>query len=377
MTIKKIDVFPLEYQESNDNFSTRHVVLVRIETHDGVVGWGECISLFRPNTAAITGMLRHGLVDSLIGKDPLDIETHWREMRQGVWWYGNVGGVAAFAISAVDMALWDLKGKILNQPLYKLFGGKKSERLPVCASSHPKASEIDAMAEELAGHIQAGYQLVKVGFGKKGHSNLGVDAERDMTFARAVRDAIGAKAGFIIDVGANAQWDVPRAIRMARAFADLNVTWIEDPFHPDNLTAYQHLRAAVPEMAIGFGERLFTLDAYHQILDADVCDTILVDPGRAEGITGMLKIVELAAQYNVSIDPHTWSTAINTAASLHIALWAERPTIFELKPTPSAMHHELVRNPIEHQDGWVYASDEPGLGVDVVEETVRKYTMDI
>ncbi len=377
MMIKKAEAFPLRYPEIIDNNNIRHIVVVRLETDTGIVGWGECVAIFRENAASVAALLRHGLLDVVRDRDPLDNHALWHEMRERVWWYGDVGGVAGFAISAVDMALWDLKGKILGQPLHKLLGGKKHDRLPVCASIHPKGTSIDELAREMAEYIEQGYQLVKVGFGKKGNANLGFGAERDIAFARAVRGAIGADAGFIIDVGARLRWDIPYAVKMARAFAEVRLTWLEDPFHPDNLTAYHHLRSAVPELPIAFGERLFTLDAFHRILDADVCDYILVDAGRAEGITGVLQIVELAAQFNVKFNPHTYSSAINTAAAIHIALCAEKPSIFELMPLPSVMQVELATNPIRHVDGWVVAPDEPGLGVEVNEEAVRKYEMEI
>jgi L-alanine-DL-glutamate epimerase-like enolase superfamily enzyme len=375
MSIKKIAVFPLEYPEPNDDDALRSVVLVRIETHDGLIGWGECISQFHESTLATAALIEHGLADVLLNQDPLNIETLWEAMRGRVWWYGDVGGIAAFAISALDMALWDLKGKILGLPLHQLLGGKQVERLPVCASTHPKAATIDAMAEELAGHIRNGYQLVKVGFGKKGHANLGTDEERDITFVRTVRAAIGPQAGFIVDIGAKVRWELPRAVRMARAFYESRLTWLEDPFPPTNFHAYRQLRAAVPDLMLATAERLWNLDDYRRLLEADICDCILIDPGRTEGVTGMHKIIQLAAQHNVAMDAHTWSTAINTAASIHLSLCATHPTIFELKPIPNPMQHELVKNPISHRDGWIYALEEPGLGVEVLEDVVRKYTI--
>ena len=375
--ITKAEAFPLAYPEIVDNNSTRHIVLVRLESDSGHVGWGECVAIFRENAASVTALLRHGLLDTVRGRDPMNNQVLWDEMRQRVWWYGDIGGIAGFAISAVDMALWDLKGKIIGVPLYTLLGGKRHERLAACASLHPKGSTIDELAEEMASYVRQGYQLVKAGFGKKGNANLGFEAERDIAFARAVRQAIGQDAGFMIDVGARMRWDIPYAIRMANAFLDAKLTWLEDPFHPDNLTGYKRLREAVPDMPIAFGERLFTLDAFHHILDHDICDYILVDAGRAEGITGVLKIIELAAQYNVKFNPHTYSSAINTAAAIHIALCAEKPTVFELMPLPSVMQVELATNPLQHQDGWVTAPDTPGLGVEIVEETVHKYQFEI
>jgi L-alanine-DL-glutamate epimerase-like enolase superfamily enzyme len=273
------------------------------------------------------------------------------------------------------MALWDLKGKLLNTPLYQLLGGKQHERLPACASTHPKASDIEDMAQELAGHIANGYQLVKVGFGKKGHANLGMDPRRDIAFVQAVRQAIGPDAGFIVDIGAKMRWSLPHAVRMARAFSECRLTWLEDVFQPDNMGAFVHLRQAVPELTLAFGERFWNLDDYHRLLEADICDVILIDPGRTEGVTGMQHIIQLAARYNVGVDAHTWSSAINTAASIHLSLCATNATIFELKPLPNPMQHELVRNPIGHVDGWVYAPEGPGLGVEVIEDTVRKYLL--
>src|SRR5688572_8405160 len=200
ITIKKIDVFPLGYQEPNDDNAWRYIILTRLEASDGTVGWGESITQFKEATYATAALLENGLTDLLIGKDPLENEVLWNMLRGQVWWYGDVGGIAAFAISALDMALWDLKGKILGIPLYQLLGGKQQEKLPACASTHPKSAEISEMADELAVHIKNGYKLVKVGFGKKGHANLGVSANRDIEFVKTVRAAIGPDAGFIVDI---------------------------------------------------------------------------------------------------------------------------------------------------------------------------------
>jgi L-alanine-DL-glutamate epimerase-like enolase superfamily enzyme len=375
VTIKKIDVFPLGYQEPNDDNAWRYIVLTRIEATDGTVGWGECISQFKEATYATAAMLDNGLTDLLIGKNPLETEALWNLLRGQVWWYGDSGGIAAFAISALDIALWDLKGKLLGVPIYQLLGGRQQERLPVCASTHPKASEIDAMAAELAAHIQNGYRLVKVGFGKKGHANLGVSAARDIAFVKAVRAAIGADAGFIVDVGAKVRWTVPYAIRMAQAFADSQITWLEDVFPPENMGGYPHLRAAVPELMLGFGERFWNRADYLRLLQADVCDVILVDPGRTEGITGMQQITQLAARHNVGMDPHCWSSAIITAASLHVAFAATNATIIEMKPFENPMQHELVTEPLHHVDGYMHVPEKPGLGIEIIEKTVEKYNL--
>jgi L-alanine-DL-glutamate epimerase-like enolase superfamily enzyme len=373
MIVKKFDVFPLTYQEPNDDHADRYITLVRLETDTGIVGWGEGITQFRESTLATTALLENGLADLVLGRDPLENEKIWNDLRQHVWWYGDTGGIAGFAISALDMALWDIKGKILNQPLYQLLGGKQIERLPVCASTHPRLPRIEDMAAELAAHIANGFRLVKVGFGKKGQANLGVDPARDIAFVAAVREAIGPDAGFIVDVGAKTRWNIPQAIRMARAFAEHNLTWLEDVFQPDNIEAHVHLRQAMPGLQIGFGERFWNLADYHRLLQAGICDVLLIDPGRAEGITGMHKITQLAARYQVKMDPHSWSSAINAAASLHVAMASANATIFEMKPVQNPMQHELVTQPFTHTDGWITTPDGPGLGIEIIEDTVHKY----
>lgn len=373
--IKQIDVYPVGYPEPNDDNAMRYLTLVRIEAVDGTFGWGEAISQFRESTHATTALLENGLTDLLIGHNPLNNEMLWTMLRQQVWWYGDTGGIAAFAISALDMALWDLKGKLLGVPLYQLLGGKQQERLPVCASTHPKSAEIDKMAEELAQHIRNGYRLVKVGFGKKGHANLGVSAKRDIEFVKTVRAAIGDEAGFIVDIGAKVHWTTPYATQVAQAFAEFKLTWLEDPFPPDNLTAYTHLRQAVPELMIGFGERAWNRHDYHHLLQANVCDVILVDPGRTEGITGMHQITQLAARYHVGMDPHSWSSAINTAASLHVAIAATNATIFEMKPFENPMQHELVTQAFAPIDGWIVPPEGAGLGITVIDAVVQKYNL--
>jgi L-alanine-DL-glutamate epimerase-like enolase superfamily enzyme len=201
-----------------------------------------------------------------------------------------------------------------------------------------------------------------------------VSASRDIEFVRTVRSAIG-DAGFIVDIGAKVHWNVPYAIRMAEAFAPYNLTWLEDVFPPEHMEGYTHLRQAVPGMMIGFGERFWNRTDYLRLLQADVCDVILVDPGRTEGITGMQQITQLAARYHVGMDPHCWSSAIITAASLHVAFASTNATIFEMKPFENPMQHELVTEPFHPVDGYMFVPDKPGLGVEVIEKTVEKYNL--
>ncbi len=369
--IRCIDAFPLRYPEPNDNNNLRYITLARIETDDGAVGWGECISMWPEASLAVKTIIERGLAPLLVGRDPQDTHALWQLLKAHTWWYGE-GGIASFAISACDMALWDLKGKVLGVPLYQLLGGKMNPRLRACASTHPNKPTIDALAQELADLAAQGYTALKVGFGKRGEARLGVDPKRDIEYVRAVREAIGDNVDLMIDIGNGVKWDTAHAIRMAKEFARCNIRWFEEPLHPTNVEGYKQLRDAL-DMPIATGEREWTVSAYRNLIAHDIADIVMVDPGRAEGVTGFQKIIELTQAHNLSINAHTWSSAINTAASIHLTAAAPNSIVFELKPLPSPMQHELVKNPLAQKDGWIEIPEGPGLGVDVDENVVRKY----
>jgi L-alanine-DL-glutamate epimerase-like enolase superfamily enzyme len=370
MKIAKIEAMGIRCPEPNDNYNIRHTALVRIETEDGTVGWGEGIAMWPEAVKAVCAIVE-GLSALLIGKDALDTEAHWQSMKDHVWWYGE-GGIASFAISALDMALWDVKGKLLGVPLYRLLGGKLRERLPACASIHVKHATHQENADEIAAYMDQGYQSVKVGFGKKGLARLGQEAEYDLAFVRTVRERIGPDKGFIIDIGNGVKWDVGHAIRMTRAFEAYGVWWIEEPFHPANITAHRELREATT-MLIATGEREWTVDDYARLLKTGIVDIVGVDPARVEGITAFQKIIQLVGAEKRKFNAHAWSTAITTAASIHLSISSPHCLLMELKPLPNPMQNELVREPITQRDGWVYPPEAPGLGIDVDEEAVNKY----
>lgn len=371
MQIKRIEAFPLRYPEPNDNNHLRYVTLARVETADGLVGWGECIAQWPESALAVKVIIERGLAPLLLDRDPRDTETLWHAMKAHTWWYGE-GGIASFALSAVDTALWDVRGKALGVPLYRLLGGKIHPRLRACASTHPNKASIDDLARELADHVAAGYTAVKVGFGKRGDARLGVDAKRDIAYVKAVREAIGDQTDFMVDLGNGVKWDTAHAIRMTQAFERYHIRWIEEPLHPTNVEGYRRFRRAINTL-LATGEREWTVAAYQRLIQSGLADVICFDPGRAEGVTGFAKVVQLAAQAGQFINAHTWSSAINTAASLHLTATAPTYIVMELKPLPNPMQHELVKQPIEQKDGWIEVPETPGLGVEVDEAVVRRY----
>ncbi len=372
MKVATVEAIPVAYPEPNDFNATRYLCLVKITTDDGIVGWGESITQF-PEANPATAAIINGMAEVIIGADPIHTEALWRQMKDRAWWYGYGGGIASYAISAIDIALWDLKGKALNRSVVDLLGGPVHERLPAIASAHAHHSSIPAMAEEAREWVSTGLQGFKVGFGKRGDARLGYEHDRDVEYVRAMREAIGPDKMLMVDCGIAIKWDVATAVKRVQRFDDYNLTWIEEPLGAWDPEGYATLRAKTKTL-IAYGEREWTLPGFERVLATGSCDVLGVDPGRAEGITGFKKITDRVEAYRRQANAHAWSSAIVSAASLAISFSSPACKLFEFKPLRNPMQHDLVPNPIEHQDGWVYPPTErPGLGIDINEEVVNRY----
>ena len=374
MQIKTIQAFPLRYPEPNDHNNTRYIMLVRVETDTGLVGWGEAITMWPEASRAAKTIVEDGLRPLLLGRDPRDTYAIWLAMKEQCWWYGH-GGIASFAVSALDIAMWDLKGQALGAPLHQLFGGKLTPRLRACISTHPSKSSIDDMADELAAYARQGFTAIKCGFGKKGEANLGYDMARDIAFVKAVRAAAGPNVDFMVDYGHPVRMEVTQAIRVAHAYEEVGIRWLEDPLRTWDWEGYAHLRAAV-QTQICTGEDLWTVNDYQRLIKSGIVDIVMVDPGRAEGITGYWKVQEMTTHENRYINAHAWSSAIITAASIHLTAATPNHIVMEIKPYRNPMQHELVKEPFEPRDGYLDVPEKPGLGIEVDEAVVRKYAHD-
>lgn len=371
MKIADIQAYPLRYPEPHDSNRLRYVTLVRVEAEGGATGWGECISQWPEAALAVKVIAERGFLPLLKGQEAFDTRGLWELMRRHCFWYGN-GGIATFALSAIDMALWDLKGRALGLPVYELLGGKVTSRLRAVASVIFDTIDQDATAEEFRGYVARGYSAVKGGWGKTADTAFGLNAQRDLSLVRRIREAIGPETDFMLDVGTHVRWDAAHAIRMTKQFEDHRIFWIEEPLAPDDWDGYRQLRAAI-QTPIATGEKEWTVSAFRRLVDSHTADYIMPDVGKAEGVTGVKLAIDYAAQHHQFFNPHSWSTALNTAASLHLCAAAPNVKVFELKPNPNPMQHELVSNPIAPENGFVTPPVGPGLGVTVREEVVREY----
>lgn len=372
MRIRTVTPVSVSYPEPNDNNNTRYLTLCRIEADDGTVGWGESITQFPESTRA-TEQLIAGLAPSVVGRDPLDNLDIWRRLKAQTWWYSYQGGMACFAFSAIDIALWDLKGKILGVPLVQMLGGAHRDRLPVIASTHAFLPSIEQEAARHGAYVQdEGYQGVKIGFGKRGDARLGYEAGRDIAFVRLLREAVGPKADIMIDRGQSLPWDLGHAIRLTNAFEEYGLRWIEEPLEPMDIDGFRKFRQHVKTL-IATGEREWNIAGYQRLIETGIVDVVGCDPGRAEGITGFQKLIQMVESATIWYNAHAWSSAIITAASLALSAISDRCLVFEMKPLPNPMQDELVAAPFKQKDGWINVPMAPGLGVDVREDVVEKY----
>ncbi len=372
--VASVEAIPVSYPEPNDFDALRHLCLVKVTTGDGVVGWGEAITMW-PEATFATKALIEGMAELVVGQDPLDNVAIWHSLHDRAWWYGYGGGLASFAMAAIDIALWDIKGKLLGVPVVQLLGGAVHERLPAVASCHAHYADIGRMVEQAQEWVAPGLHGVKVGFGKRGDAHLGYEHDRDVEYMRRMREGLGPDQLIMIDCGWKTTWDVMTATRRIRAFEEWGLHWIEEPLGAWDPHGYADLRARTTAL-IAYGEKEWDLAGYERVLATGTVDVVGVDPGRAQGITGFRKVTERVEVHRRQSNAHAWSSAIVSAASLAISFATSSAKLIEVKPIRDPMQHELVAQPLDHRAGWFYPPTQPGLGIEVIDAVVERYRSD-
>ena len=372
--IARVETFPLRYAEPNNNGKTRHVTLVRLETASGAVGWGEAITGSEDAAVAMKVIMERGFMPRLMGRDPRDVEAIWSEFRETTYWTGN-GGIVTFAISAIDMALWDLAGRLAGLPVHRLLGGKRRDRVRAASSIIFDTGNLAGLGQQFAELRARGYGVLKGGWGHDLSIAFGRDPKRDVAIVRTMREAVGEDAEIIVDVVAGSGWTASHAITMARAFEPYRLYWLEDALPEGDIEGWKRLRAGTAT-PLCTGEKGWTVPHFRGLVESGALDIIMMDPGRAEGVTGSKKIIDIAADGGMSWNAHSWSSALNTAASLHLCAASPNVLLLELKPEPSPMQNDIVSDPIVMKDGWIQVRDTPGLGVTVDEAAVRRFAFD-
>jgi L-alanine-DL-glutamate epimerase-like enolase superfamily enzyme len=345
---------------------TQDALLVRLHTDEGLVGIGEADSSPYLVKTAIdmpsSHLISRGIAEVLVGEDPLQIDRLWQLMYQGSSYYGR-GGVASHAISAIDIALWDLAGKALGVPVSELLGGRRVDRMPVYASAVMPESpeEVAALASQT---VADGYDAFKVGWGP-----LGQDLGRDAELIGAAREALGPGRRLMIDGGQ--AYTVKSVGRLLERVADQDLFWFEEPFRPDDLDSYRRLSACT-DVRIAAGEVESGRAAFARLIDAARLDVLQPDLARCGGFTVGRQIRDLCRGGGPMIIPHCFSSGVLVAASLQFAAALDEPVLSEYSIADSPLVNELLEVPFTLEDGSLAVRSQPGLGVALNEDVVAR-----
>lgn len=356
--VTPLDIYP-QFQETRGSwFWDSGMAVVQIETEDGVIGHGWCEDGCRATAPVVENHLQR----LLLGQDPHDVEGLWDRLFRATLPYGRKGSVLQ-AISAIDIALWDIIGKAANKPIYQLLGGPVKDKIPVYASAlHPVGAE--KVAAEAKAYVTEGYRAMKMRFPfGPGNGVEGMRANED--HIANVREAVGDDVEIMAD--AYMGWDFLYAKKMCRRLEKYNLAWVEEAFLPDDLDSYAKLREET-SIPISGGEHEYTRYGFQNIIDKRAMDIIQPDLRRCGGFTEARKIAAQAAAAGVTLIPHAYGIT-----HIHLALAFPVVPMIEYFPLPCWDRLPDVEvEPIFHGepvpvDGHVTLDARPGLGVTVNE----------
>jgi len=351
----------------------RQTVICEVSTDEGIKGLGEAFYFSGPAKIAAS-IISDAYAPLIIGRDPFDTSVIWDFLYN---WTRDQGmkGLPISALSAVDIALWDIKGKALGLPVYKLLGGSYRDKARVYATGLYEPQNVssveDALAEEALGYKKEGFFAMKL--------KVGYGIEKDMRYVKAVREAIGNDIVLMVD--ANHAYNASEAIRLAREMEKYDVYWFEEPVPPEDIDGYMEVKQK-SNILIAGGEDEFTRYGFREIITRRAMDILQPDLCAAGGFTEMMKIVAMASAWNVQLIPHVWGTNVGLAASLQ--LFAALPhfperrypaePLFEYDRSPHPLRYGVTKEKFEIKDGYLDIPQRPGLGITLDTGFVKKHT---
>ncbi len=373
MKIAAIECFILEdklkqsFYFSQWEYSERRICIVKVTSNTGHIGWGEGYGPARLIQAGIDH-----LTPFVLGQHPLETEAIWHIMHRRTLDFAR-RGILVCAMSAIDVALWDLKGKILEQPVHRLLGGKKRQVITPYATGMyftNGGNMSDVLSAEAKQYAELGYQAMKM--------KVGLDIHSDVENVRKVREAIGPDIHLMID--ANHAYSLREAVTLARAVEPYDVYWFEEPISPEYYEQYAELRSKT-SIPIAGGECEYLRFGFHTLLRSKSVDILQPDICAAGGLTEAKRIAALASVYGIELVPHTWGTGIAISAALHFVSNLDpipgrlrTPKSFiEYDRTENGLRDELTTSQMLPDNGQITISDDPGLGFELHEDVLRKY----
>ena len=389
MQIRDVRTISVEYTlprpvfDANYTMASKPALLVEVETDTGLVGLGEAAHFGGPLVSTAT-VIEQELRPHLLGQDPRETERLWELMHRRAYKHAR-GGIVIAAISGVDIALWDLRGKLAGMPLWRLLGGYR-RRVPAYATGgfYAEGKGVRELADEMRAYCRHGFRAVKL----KVRRNSGIEgsplramADRgvcevslaeDLARVRAVREAIGPDVRLMVD--ANGAWDVPTAVRMGRLLEELDVYWFEEPVWPDDLAGSAEVASKVAIPIAGYETCSYGTVSFRDYIAARAVHFVQPDVAWAGGLTETLKIAHLAQAANLPLAPHIHGSAVAVAAAAHLLGAVRNGSMAEMVFPAHPLMGDLAREPLVVDGaGEIDLGERPGLGIELDPDAVKRY----
>mgnify|MGYP000176886677 CR=1 FL=1 len=377
MEITDIEVIPIEHSlppgeglgDARGFGRDRGTTLVRLETADGTVGWGEAFAPGPIAAATVSELFE----ETVLGMDPFDVEGLATDSFTDPYHFGQSVFVQA-ARSAVDVACWDIRGKATGRAAYRLLGGGERDSLLPYASTMYFTERDRPIAEPIETAVEEGFTAAKI--------KIGSDPETDRERVRTAREILGEDARLMVDINGNYR---PRqAIEAIEAIAEYDLTWVEEPVPPENLSGYREVRDHV-DVPLAAGEAHYGRFAFKRLLDDRLVDVVQPNLGRCGGLSEARAIADMALAENVAVRPHVWNSAVGLAAAVQFAASVPDyphtrnvpdPMMVEFDRSPNPLRSDLLEDPFDPTGGSLDVPQEPGLGIEIDAEALERYRAD-
>jgi len=376
MRITEIKPYILQYNlTENERFSyaqawynSRTILILEIRTDEGIIGWGEAFGPAFVNKSIIENIY----TPLLIGQDPLDNEVIWEKLYNYLQDHGQKGTVIE-SISAIDIALWDIKGKYMNLPVYQAMGGAFRNKLKAYATGfyhHDVDNQTEELVCEAKKYIKQGFDALKI--------KIGFGIEDDIKNVQAIRKAVGKNIEIMID--ANHAYNSSTAIKLGKQVEKYEITWFEEPVPPEDKSGYLEVKDNLT-IPIAGGEAEFTRYGFNELINRRCVDIIQADCTAMGGLSEYKKITTLATIQNIQCYPHVWGSSIAVSAGIHASFnqpdfprsLNSSEVYLELDRTPNVFRDELADEEIKIEDGYIPLPDKPGLGITINRDLIEKY----
>jgi len=344
------------------------VAIVTVETDDGIVGVGDAMthSLYHEAALSVKVLIERGFKNLLVGENPIDVRRLWWKMYNSEM-YVRQRGLATNAISAIDTALMDIAGKRMNQPVCRLLGGKFRDKVQVYASDLFDMKNPQNTLKLVNRLVSENFHAIKLGYG-----GFGLKIDESMRMIKEIRDSIGYETTLMVD--GPACLSVSEAIKLGRKLERYEIFWWEEPLPKDDMKGYIELSRSL-DLNIAAGEQLQTAYEFKDWIMNKAVEIIQPDVHIAGGLSECRRIGDLAELWNVPLVPHSWSTAINFVAALHLVASLKRALFAEYRTLSTPLMTDLLEEPIKIEDGYVSVPEKPGLGIELNEEILDKYEL--